>query len=125
MVKIVQIDGKNVPFEKNGGTMRRYKMQTGREFYSDVSAFLGILDADENGKIVKDISEVKALKIMTTAEFDYMYDVLHIMARSADKNVPADQLEWLESFEDFPVIQIFMELLPMLLEEMKVSRKNV
>lgn len=123
MEKTIEISGKKVTFKKTGATMLQYKRQTGREFYKDLSAFLNCVGFDENGEI-KDISKKTAVNVMSETDFEYMYSMLHIMARAADKNIPADMLDWLYEFDDFPVLQIFCELLPMINGEMAVDRKN-
>ena len=53
-----------------------------------------------------------------------MYDILHVMAKAADKSIPSDVLEWLDGFDDFDVIGTFCKLLPMLSKEMTVDEKN-
>lgn len=122
MEQIVEISGEKVSFKKTGATMLKYKRQTGREFYSDLSAFIGLM-SNENGETNK-LNNHDALKVMSETNFDYMYDMLHVMARSADPTISADVLEWLETFDDFPVVQIFCEIAPMICSEMAVDRKN-
>ena len=118
----LKVSGRNVTFRKSGATMFAYKQQTGRNFYSDLSAFLGCVNRDKKGKpIIKDgIPDVDMEKF----DVDYMYYMLHVMAKSADSSVPSDMLEWLDSFDDFDVIGIFCKLLPMLNSEMKIDEKN-
>lgn len=123
MEKTVEICGKKVTFKKTGGTMLRYKAQTGREFYADLNAFLKCAKLDKSGKVQHD-SDGKPLINMSEFRIDFMFDILHIMARSADFSVPADVLDWAESFEDFNVVKIFCEVLPMLSDEMKIDEKN-
>ena len=127
MDQTLNIAGKKVTFRKTGATMLQYQRQTGREFFKDLSAFLDVLDKDEDGNYmdIKDISQSKALEIMTVSSFNYMYDMLFVMAKAADPSIPADMLEWLEGFGDFPVLQIFITLLPMIVAEMTMNPKNV
>ena len=118
----LKVSGRNVTFRKSGATMFAYKQQTGRNFYSDLSAFMGCVKLDKKGKpIIKNgIPDVDMEKF----DVDYMYYMLHVMAKSADSSVPSDMLEWLDSFDDFDVIGIFCKLLPMLNSEMKIDEKN-
>ncbi len=116
------IDGKRVPFRKSGATMLAYKRQTGREFYSDLSAFLGCVNRDKKGKVI--IADGVPSVNMEKFDIEYMYNMIHVMAKSADRNVPSDMLDWLDSFDDFDVIGIFCQLLPMLGAEMQVDEKN-
>lgn len=122
MEQTLVIGGKNVVFRKSGATMLSYKRQTGREFYSDLTAFLSCVKHDKDGKVsmtdgVPDVD-------MSKFDMEYMYQMLHVMARAADKSIPSDILEWLDTFEDFDVIGAFCQLLPMLGKEMAIDEKN-
>lgn len=123
MEKTIIIDGKSVTFKKTGGTMLAYRRQTGREFYTDLASFLKCAKTDDEGNIIYNSNGIPKID-MENFSIDYMYDILHCMARAADKSVPADMLEWLDGFEEFPVIQIFIDVLPLLNAEMGISRKN-
>lgn len=122
MEQTLTIDGKKVTFRKSGATMLSYKRQTGREFYSDLTAFLGCVKRDKDGKVLMTdgVPEVD----MSKFDMEYMYQMLHVMARAADKSIPSDILEWLDTFEDFDVIGAFCQLLPMLGKEMAIDEKN-
>lgn len=122
MEKTLTIDGRKITFKKSGATMLRYRRQTGREFYSDLSAFLSSVDVENVEK--SKVSAKQASELLQNFQIDYMYDMLHVMAREFDKNIPSDLLDWLEEFNEFPVIQIFIELIPMLMSELSVTAKN-
>lgn len=122
MEQTLTIDKKQVTFRKSGATMLAYKRQTGREFFSDLSEFLNCVNRDKNGNIVMNgnIPDVDMAKF----DIEYMYQMLYVMAKSADKTIPADILDWLDSFDEFDVIGTFVKLLPMLSAEMAVDEKN-
>ena len=103
--------------------MLAYKRQTGHEFYADLSAFLGCVKTDKEGKVITDENGIPDVD-MEKFDMEYMYEMLHVMARAADKNIPSDVLDWLDSFEKFDVIGTFVQLLPMLSGEMAVDPKN-
>ena len=123
MENTLTIDGKSVTFRKSGATMLAYKRQTGHEFYSDLSAFLGCVNRDEKGEVITDGNGIPSVN-MAKFDISYMYEMLHVMAKAADKSISPDVLEWLDTFDDFDVIGIFCKLLPMLSAEMKVDEKN-
>ena len=124
MEKTLTIDGKQITFRKSGATMLAYKRQTGREFFSDLSAFIGCIKRDKDGKVITDENGMPEAD-MTKFDMEHMYNMIHVMAKSADRNVPSDLLDWLDEFEDFDVIGIFCQLLPMLSKEMQVDEKNL
>ena len=117
------IDGKRVPFRKSGATMLAYKRQTGREFYADLSAFLGCVNRDENGEPIYDDDGIPSVD-MDKFDIECMYQMLHVMARAADRLIPSDVLDWLDTFEDFDAIGTFCQIMPMLNGEMAVDPKN-
>lgn len=123
MEKTLIIDGRDVKFKKTGATMLAYKMQTGREFLSDLSAFLNCAKRDKSGKIKTKADGTPDVDL-SSFSIEYMYDMLHIMAKAADAEIETDVLMWLETFDTFPVVQIFCSLLPMLSEEMSIDEKN-
>ena len=122
MEKTLTIDGKQVTFRKSGATMLAYKRQTGREFYSDLSAFINCINRDQNGKVI--IAEGVPAVDMEKFDIEYMYQMLYVMAKAADRSIPSDILDWLDGFDEFNTIQIFCQLLPMLGAEMTVDPKN-
>lgn len=125
MEKVILIDGKEVTFKKTAATMLFYKRQTGRDFYADLTGYLACCKKDEKGEFLKDESGSLIVEIdKALFEFDYMYDILHTMARQADPTISPDCLLWYDQFNTFPVIQVFIELIPMLLQEMSVNEKN-
>lgn len=123
MEKTLTIDGKSITFRKSGATMLAYKRQTGNEFYSDLSAFLGCVNRNEKGEVITDEDGIPSVN-MEKFDVEYMYQMLHVMARAADRSIPADVLDWLDTFDDFDVIGTFCQLLPMLAGEMAVDPKN-
>lgn len=122
MEQTLTIDGKRVPFRKSGATMLAYKRQTGHEFFGDLSAFLGCIGRDKDGNVLMN-DGVPAVN-MEKFDIEYMYQMLYVMAKAADRTIPSDLLDWLDGFEEFDVIGIFCQLLPMLASEMAVDPKN-
>ena len=122
MEQTLTIDGKRVPFRKSGATMLAYKRQTGHEFFADLSAFLGCISKDKDGKVL--MKDGVPVVDMEKFDIEYMYQMLYVMAKAADRTIPSDLLDWLDGFEEFDVICIFCQLLPMLASEMAVDPKN-
>lgn len=137
MEKEIKIDGKTVVFKKTGGTMLRYKTQTGREFYADLTKFVDVFKSTEDTpdfeKYTKEqlVEYCKAqahknsvIEALQNSDFDIVYNILHVMARAADNTVPREVLDWLDTFDNFDAFSIFTQLMPMLNAEMTVDEKN-
>lgn len=128
MDKTVMISGRPVVFRKTAGTMLRYKRQFGRELYPDlVKAFelVPIMERldQKSAEKMTDAEKVELASVFLSADFEWMYDIAFIMAQQADPTI-RDEIEWLDSFDDFNVYEVFIALLPMIQAEMKVSPKN-
>lgn len=146
----IQIDGRDVTFKKTGGTMRRYKSMTGREWFADLDRIARMqrkvaetakaegLDLTKDGAKKKrgkkdaavsaETMTEKELYALSAAiaqyESDPFYDILYTMAREADPSIPDTVELWLDTFDDFPFIDVFNKVSPMLSREMSVDPKN-
>lgn len=92
MEKTLTIDGRQVPFKCTAGTLIRYRNQFNREFLSDMSKMRDLTEDD-----------------IDSMSLDPFYDIVWIMAKTADQTIP-DLLPWLDTFEDFPILDIFGDL---------------
>ena len=114
MEKIIKIDGRDVKFKSSGGTMYRYKAQFGREYLAD------IIDLD---KCRMDSEDGKTTYDMTKFPLEMMYNLAWVLAKTADDTIPPP-LEWLDSFEVFPIIDIWSELGELISKNAVIDRKN-
>lgn len=121
MEKTVMIDGKPVVFKKTAGTDREYAQKYGREFIVDMMQMYKIQErfAKIDMKNPQEIAD-----FYSSIEQDFIYNMLHMMAKKADPTVPDDLIAWLDEFDTFNALQIFTELSPMLLTERRPSPKN-
>ena len=110
MEKVLTIDGKRVPFKCTGGFLIRYKQLTGSDPIKDIYNIGTALDGAK-GKNVD----------LSSFDIDVIYNLIWIMARTANPEVP-DLLTWLDSFDDFPVFMILMDLKDMLAAAFKTSK---
>lgn len=121
MEKTVMIDGKPVVFKKTAGTDREYAQKYGREFIVDMMQMYKI--QEQFAKIdMKNPQEIA--DFYSSIEQDFIYNMLHMMAKKADPTVPDDLIAWLDQFDTFNALQIFTELSPMLVAERRPSPKN-
>lgn len=114
MEKVLNFGGRDVKFRASARALLVYKRQFGREYLADVNGMLGLVGEDENGKKTVDFSKL---------DTETLCRVAWTLAYTADSSTPPMD-DWLDSFDDFPVIEILTELLPMLNSTLKVDRKN-
>lgn len=128
MDKTIIIDGQPVIFRKTAGTMMRYKRQFGRELSPDLAKIYDVMPllakyAERDESELTEEEKMTAAKLVMGIETEYMYDIAYIMAQQADPSI-RDQLEWLDRFENMNILNIFVQLLPLIQGEQRVSPKN-
>lgn len=97
MRKIIEIDGKKIPFDANGAIPRKYRVLTHRDF---------LLDMD---RLIKTASKGEGYPPEILQSFE---DMCHVMAKSADpENVPDTADEWLEQFGTFSIYAVLPEII--------------
>ena len=100
MEKAILISGEYIRFKATGGMFYRYKAQFGRELLDD-------LEKAAEG----------------VAELDTLYNIIWTLAKTADDSIPPPDA-WLDSFEIFPVLDIYHELQDIILGNIKVDACN-
>lgn len=113
MEKTLTIDGKQVRFKSTGATALRYKAQFGKDYLSE------ILKLNVLGKL--DLANID-LETLGSTEFDVLYNIAWVMAKTADSSIP-DPLTWLDGFDEFPLFDIIPELQDMLMASIQGKKK--
>ena len=106
MEKIILIDGKEVPFKSNGAIPFRYKQQFGKDFFAEIAK----------------MSAGNKEFTMENVDLEVFYNLAWVFAKTADKTIPAP-MEWLETFDTFPIFDIMPEIQDMLLATMQTKKK--
>mgnify|MGYP001183585474 CR=1 FL=1 len=118
MEKTIVIDGKQVRFKSTGAIPMRYKAQFGRDFYSDLVSIVGKVDMKKASNEGIDASDIDISKI----NFEIFFNIAWTFAKTADPSIPAP-LEWLDTFEEFPIFEILPELNDMLTATISTKKK--
>lgn len=116
MEKTIVIDGKNIRFKSTGGSAIRYKAQFGKDFFTDV-AKLSSLNKLKN----KNDNELSP-EDMEKIDFDFFYNLAQVFAKTANKEIP-NQLDWLDEFDEFPIMDIIPELMELVTATLKTKKK--
>ncbi|MFS0783521.1 hypothetical protein [Bacillus sp. 1P06AnD] len=103
MEKTIVIDGKNVSFKSTGASALRYKAQFNRDFFADVSKLAAL------EKLIKSKEAENNPEIIEKIDFTFFYNIAWVFAKTADKEIK-DQMDWLDSFDSFPIMDIIPEL---------------
>lgn len=108
MEKILNIDGRQVKFKSTGAFLLRYKAQFQRDAIKDIYKMQNAID-DNN-----EISNIDAL------DLEIFYDLLWTLAKTADKSIEPP-MEWLDSFDEFPLMDIIPEVVGLIFSCMTSS----
>jgi hypothetical protein len=115
MEKTITIDGKQVRFKSNGATPLRYKAQFGKDYFKEIMKLAQLEKLQGKKKI--SAADLDAL------DFEVFYNISWIMAKTAEPTIP-EPLEWLEQFDEFPMIDIIPEIQDLLLSSFQTSKKK-
>ena len=108
MEKILNIGGRQVPFKTSGAFLLRYKAQFGRDAIADIAKLNNVFD--KKGKV----------KNLSALDLEVFYNMVWTMAKTADKTIPPP-IEWLDSFDVFPLMDILPELYDMIISNFTTS----
>lgn len=112
MEKIINIDGRNVKFKSTGAYLLRYKAQFGRDAIQDVYKLIDVVDMKT--KKIKDISAL---------DLDVFYNLVWVLAKTADPTI-GPPMEWLDTFSEFPLMEIIPEVIDMVMSCMAPTVKS-
>ncbi len=109
MEKMIKIGDKEVALRTTGATLLRYKMQFGKDLLTELIKLDG---AYQNG-------ELRAEKL----DFEMFFNILWVMAKTANPDIKPP-IEWLDEFEEFPIMEILPEVMILLTNLMRTSKKK-
>lgn len=113
----LKIDGKDVPFKSNGAVAKRYMMQFQRDLLKDILS-MGVTNID----FAKSTDEEKVNWMRENIDFNMFYDIAWVFAKSANPTIP-EPITWLESFDEFPIIEIIEPLQELLVKTIGSKKK--
>lgn len=107
MEKIIKIGDKEVKFKSTGSAPLRYKMQFKRDLFADIMKMQN-MNMDN----------------LETLDLETFYNVAWLFAKTADSTI-LPPLEWLDTFEVFPIVQIVTDIQDLLTSSLGViNQKN-
>ena len=109
MEKVIKIDGKDIKLKSNAMNALIYRSEFGEDIFKSTGSFLQC--SDNNGHV--DINKLDSLAIIK---------LTWKMAKAADKNVPSFET-WLDTFDEFPIIDVFNEIYEMIFSNLTSTTK--
>ncbi|MEK3814255.1 hypothetical protein [Bacillus sp. FSL K6-1284] len=118
MEKTLTIDGRQVRFKSTAATVLRYKAQFGRDFFADLLKMAPLTKLQEQGVTTENMN----LEVMNFIDFEVLYNIAWVLAKTADKTI-AEPVEWLDTFDEFPLMDILPELQELIEKALGTKKK--
>lgn len=128
MQKTINIDGKDITFKFTLATCIRFKQQFGYDILSKLTPLISELLQGLDGLYKSDLEEIQPSQLGELLESVYsveLTDILNLiwaMAKQADDTIK-EPLIWFEQFEQFPIVDIFQELIGIILPSVMTEKK--
>lgn len=113
MEKILIIAGKAVRFKSTGAFLLRYKAQFGRDALGVLLKMEKTMEKLKNGN-------GEAIETLDLTPF---LEIVWTLAKTADPTIPPP-MEWLDTFDEFPLIDVIPELQDLILTTIQSSVKS-
>ena len=124
MEKIIKIAGQDVGFKAPASLPVRYYNATGRDLFVDLQTLAdGTEQVESKAKFGKKKADEPVFKLNKNWNTMVFYGIAHTMARAFDDSVNPNIEDWIDSFESFPIFEIFGELKPLLNASLQTSKK--
>lgn len=100
MTKVIEIDGKKVPFKASAAIPRIYRVKYGRDIFKDL---MKLESALKNSS-----ADDSTLDLFSLETFE---NIAYLMAKHADPSLPDTAEEWLDEFSVFSIYQVLPEII--------------
>lgn len=97
--KLIEIDGKQVPFRASASIPRIYRHRFKRDIFKDMQELTKDVDGGNN-----DVSEIPIENL------EIFENVAYCMAKHADTQQPDDIDDWLDQFDTFSIYTVLPQL---------------
>ena len=121
MEKTLVIDGRQVPFRSTGAFLLRYKMQFQRDALKDLVKLGPLIKQVQAMGETEDMEQLA--NIIETLDLQLFYNFAWVLAKVADNSIP-EPMTWLDSFGEFPIMDIMSDLMELIEKSIGVSKKN-
>jgi len=98
MEKVIEIDGKQVPFKSSRRTGLIFKKQFGKDLNSEITRVANMESLTKKTVTIADLND-----------FDSIFNLLWSLAKTANQKIP-DPSKWIEDFNEFPIKKTLIEV---------------
>ena len=124
MEKVLTIAGQSVGFKAAASLPVRYYNATGRDLFVDLQTLAdGTDQVEAKPKFGKKKPEETQYRLNRDWNTMVLYGIVHTMARTYDETVTPNLDDWLDTFDAFPIFEVFSELKPLLNASLQTTKK--
>lgn len=123
MLKTIKIDGKAVDFQITASFPLRFENQFNYDILQALLPTVAEIFEGIQGAENKDEEVVAVLNNLMSLKLTDIQKLVWVFAKAADKEVP-DIVDWYDSFNEFPMVDVVTELAPCLIDSL-ISKKKL
>ena len=123
MLKTIKIDGKAVDFNITASFPLRFENQFNYDILQALLPTVAEIFEGIQGAENKDEEVVAVLNNLMSLNLTDIQKLIWVFAKAADKEVP-DIVDWYDSFNEFPMVDVVTELAPCLIDSL-ISKKKL
>ena len=138
MEKVLTIAGQSVGFKAAASLPVRYYNATGRDLFVDLQTLADGTEqveakpkfwkkkpesSEPAGKADKKKPDETQYRLNRDWNTMVLYGIVHTMARAYDEGVTPNLDDWLDTFDAFPIFEVFGELKPLLNASLQTTKK--
>lgn len=119
MDKVINIDGKNVKFTSNGALILAYRMHFNKDIMKVLFPLIeNILPLTE----IQNPTAENIASVLERVELTDVYNIVWTLAKLGNPQID-EPLTFYSGFSQFPILEVAVELLPMVLESLTSNEK--
>lgn len=105
MQKIINVDGQDILLKINGGFLIDYKMRFKKDVFQEFFKIASALDSagDDN-----------TMEVLSVLDVETIYNLLYLMAKTADNSIPDEPVEWFRKFDVFPIVDFLGDMIELM-----------
>ena len=105
MEKTLLVGGNEIRLKSHGAIPLLYKMNFGKDFFAEIAKM--------------NVTE----KNIGNMDMEVFYNLVFLFAKTADKSLPPTPIEWLETFEEFPIMDVLPDITEMIVKLINTKKK--
>lgn len=118
MEKTIVISGTELRLKTNGATPFRYKIQFKKDYLAEIVKLMNMFSILK----IENLSDIDPINL-EKLDMTPVYNIVWVYAKTADDSIP-DPMTWLSSFDEFPILDVFVQIADLAANSVKTSKKK-